>query len=209
MALQSSKYLRQIVDFLIQYIYQYNLRSPTHDFIRISRTPIPIMLIRISLQNIFSRHVSNSLRHSHDVQHAEDMVAEAYIRVAKNINRIAEIPTDKHRSYLKMIIRNICIDYYRSIHPTDTVYEIPLDLSDNSSGPEDIIVDRITVEAIAQAISELPDKYRDVLKLSYLYDHTTEEIGIALNLSTNTVHKRISRAKKLLKVILTKEGVLQ
>lgn len=145
----------------------------------------------------------------HDVQHAEDMVAEAYIRVAKNINRIAEIPTDKHRSYLKMIIRNICIDYYRSIHPTDTVYEIPLDLSDNSSGPEDIIVDRITVEAIAQAISELPDKYRDVLKLSYLYDHTTEEIGIALNLSTNTVHKRISRAKKLLKVILTKEGVLQ
>lgn len=68
----------------------------------------------------------------HDVQHAEDMVAEAYIRVAKNINRIAEIPVDKHRSYLKMIIRNICIDYYRSIHPTDTVYEIPLDLSDNS-----------------------------------------------------------------------------
>lgn len=59
----------------------------------------------------------------HDVQHAEDMVAEAYIRVAKNINRIAEIPVDKHRSYLKMIIRNICIDYYRSIHPTDTVYE--------------------------------------------------------------------------------------
>lgn len=131
------------------------------------------------------------------------------IRVAKNINRIAEIPADKHRSYLKMIIRNICIDYYRSIHPTDTVYEIPLDLSDNSSGPEDIIIDRITVEAIVQAISELPDKYRDVLKLSYLYDHTTEEIGIALNLSTNTVHKRISRAKKLLKVILTKEGVLQ
>ena len=117
----------------------------------------------------------------HDVQHAEDMVAETYIRVAKNINRIAEIPADKHRSYLKMIIRNICIDYYRSIHPTDTVYEIPLDLSDNSSGPEDIIIDRITVE----------------------------EIGIALNLSTNTVHKRISRAKKLLKVILTKEGVLQ
>lgn len=108
-----------------------------------------------------------------------------------------------------MIIRNICIDYYRSIHPTDTVYEIPLDLSDDSSGPEDIIIDRITVEAIVQAISELPDKYRDVLKLSYLYDHTTEEIGIALNLSTNTVHKRISRAKKLLKVILTKEGVLQ
>ncbi len=33
----------------------------------------------------------------HDVQHAEDMVAEAYIRVAKNINRIAEIPTDKHQ----------------------------------------------------------------------------------------------------------------
>lgn len=145
----------------------------------------------------------------HDVQHAEDMVAETYIRVAKNINRIAEIPADKHRSYLKMIIRNICIDYYRSIHLTDTIYEIPLDLSDNSSGPEDIIIDRITVEAIVQAISELPDKYRDVLKLSYLYDHTTEEIGIALNLSTNTVHKRISRAKKLLKVILTKEGVLQ
>ena len=45
------------------------------------------------------------------------------------------------------------------------------------------------------------------LKLSYLYDHTTEEIGIALNLSTNTVHKRISRAKSYFKVILTKEGV--
>ena len=86
------------------------------------------------LQNLFSSMFQIAYGILHDVQHAEDMVAEAYIRVAKNINRIAEIPVDKHRSYLKMIIRNICIDYYRSIHPTDTVYEIPLDLSDNSSG---------------------------------------------------------------------------
>lgn len=144
----------------------------------------------------------------HDVQYAEDMVAEAFIRVAKNINRIAEIPADKHRSYLKMIIRNICIDYYRHINPTDTICEMSLDLADNSPGPEGIVIDRITVEAIVQAITELPDKYRDVLTLSYLYNHTTEEIGIALNLSPNAIYQRIHRAKNLLKDALLKEGVL-
>lgn len=144
----------------------------------------------------------------HDVQHAEDMVAEAYIRVAKNINRIAEIPADKHRSYLKMIIRNICIDYYRGINPTDTTDEIPIDLSDGRAGPEEIVVDRLSIEAIVQAIGELPDTYRDVLKLNYLYNHTTTEIGIVLNISQSAVQKRISRAKKLLKANLMKEGVL-
>lgn len=143
----------------------------------------------------------------HDVQHAEDMVAEAYIRVAKNINRIAEIPVDKHRSYLKMIIRNVCIDYYRSINPTDMTDEIPVDLSDGRAGPEEIVVDRLSVEAIVQAIGKLPDTYRDVLKLALLYNHTTTEIGVALNISQNTVQKRISRAKKLLRAKLAKEGV--
>lgn len=145
----------------------------------------------------------------HDVQHAEDMVAEAYLRVAKNINRIAEIPTDKHRSYLKMIIRNICIDYCRGVNLVDLADEIPVGLPDSSAGPEEIVVDKLSVEKIVQAISELPDIYRDVLKLTFLYNHTTTEIGIALNISQNAVQKRISRAKKLLRTNLTKEGVVE
>lgn len=74
----------------------------------------------------------------HDVQHAEDMVAETYIRVAKNINRIAEIPADKHRSYLKMIIRKrecrSC--HIRSIHAAAISALKSLSSSMNTCAPE-------------------------------------------------------------------------
>lgn len=144
----------------------------------------------------------------HDSHHAEDMVSESFIRVAKNIHRISDLPPEKHRSYLKMIIRNICIDYYRHKDPADSSVEVPLDLSDTRSKPEDIVLDSLSITAISQAISQLPEKYCDVLKLCYLYDHTVEEISVVLNISPNTVYQRIYRAKKLLKDQLIKEGVL-
>lgn len=47
-----------------------------------------------------------------------------------------------------------------------------------------------------------------ILLLVYYYEHTVEEASIAMGISANAAYQRLSRAKKLLKDVLTKEGQL-
>lgn len=55
---------RQTTDSLLNYSYtEIKSRSPAYDFIRIGRAPIQAMPIRISLPNLSTRHVSDSLRY--------------------------------------------------------------------------------------------------------------------------------------------------
>ena len=52
------------------------------------------------------------------------------------------------------------------------------------------------------AIKELPQMYKDIIYLYYLEEFTTKEIAKMLNISVNTVWKRVERAKRLLKETL-------
>ena len=73
---------------------------------------------------------------------------------------------------------------------------------------ENMAIGTVAVREIADIILGMPEKYKDILLLVYYYEHTVEEASIAMGISANAAYQRLSRAKKLLKDVLTKEGQL-
>lgn len=143
----------------------------------------------------------------HDEQQAEDAVAEAYINVAKKIKKISGLSCNKQHDYLVVIIRNVAIDIYRQrkqVVPLEVIEALP-----DTVLTDDVAIGKLGYENIMQAIEQLPDKYRDVLKLRCLYHHSPDEVGKLLGISANTVNQQFARAKVKLLEILRKEGISQ
>lgn len=63
--------------------------------------------------------------------------------------------------------------------------------------------------AVLNAVSALPQKYRDAVYLHYIEGYTAEEIGALLGCGKNTVLSRLMRARKLLKEYLKEEFDLE
>ncbi|MHC4266025.1 MAG: RNA polymerase sigma factor [Planctomycetota bacterium] len=60
-------------------------------------------------------------------------------------------------------------------------------------------IDKETSEHVRRAVNVLPAKYREPIVLKYLQQLPTEKITNILNIDTNTLNVRLSRARKKLK----------
>lgn len=160
------------------------------------------------LYNTYSQGMFYDARNfTHDIHKAEDMVSEAFLRVAKNIDTISKVPSENMRKYLHILIRNICIDGRRKSNHSEEMYEQFSDVAGTHS-TENMAIGTVAIREIADIILGMPEKYKDILLLVYYYEHTVEEASIAMGISANAAYQRLSRAKKLLKDVLTKEGQL-
>lgn len=111
------------------------------------------------------------------------------------------------RPWLYQIARNKAIDLLRSrnqIRFSDLKVDeddlSPVDLvADESPLPEAVVEQKDLQRVLAEAISALPAKYREVVAMRYGSDLTFREIGDSLDLPENTVKTLFQRAKALLR----------
>jgi RNA polymerase sigma-70 factor (ECF subfamily) len=68
--------------------------------------------------------------------------------------------------------------------------------------PARAILDRLTSEAVMDAIAALPDEFREVATLYFLEDMKYEEIAEVLSVPVGTVRSRLHRGRRLLQKIL-------
>ena len=131
--------------------------------------------------------------------YAEDAGHQAFLSIAKNIEKILELEDAKTKSYLVTTTEHCAIDIYRIKKRKSTV---PLN--------EDIL--GLTFEppstgTVAEAIAKLPARYRNVIMLKYDCGYTNQEIAEILDISYEGVHSLVQRAKRRLKVLLEEEGI--
>jgi RNA polymerase sigma-70 factor (ECF subfamily) len=75
----------------------------------------------------------------------------------------------------------------------------PLGIAERGSRPDQQALDRETRRLIEQAISRLPEMYRDVFVLADVESLPNAEIGEMLGLSLPAVKSRLHRARLLLR----------
>lgn len=133
-------------------------------------------------------------------QDAEDAVHEAFITVAKNIEKFSDPLCHKTRSYLVTIIESRAIDIYRkkAAHPHAPLEETW------GMGREDSYSDG----TLAGCILRLPEKQRSVILLKYAQGLTNREIGKLLGMTQANVRKTEQRAKEKLEQYCKEEGLL-
>lgn len=145
---------------------------------------------------------------------AEDAVHQSFIKVMKNLDKINMKDETRTRGFLVIICRNTAIDIYKKrlyLNQNSNSLDFELDEDDDAPidyvEPSKIIVDKETVNRIADAIGKLPEIYRDVLLLEKLHGNTKEEIAELLGVNYETVKKRSLRARKMLVDALEKEDL--
>lgn len=63
----------------------------------------------------------------------------------------------------------------------------------------DTSTDNAQLEALADAIAELPELYRDSILIGFLSEYSSDDAASILGCTVNTLYQRIHKAKQLLK----------
>ena len=143
-------------------------------------------------------HVANNILH-HE-QDAEDMVHQAFLKVAEHIEKIGDPKCPKTRGYLVTIVENKAIDLYRRRQRRRVV-----ELSDELPGVAAVYEGENTLTI---CILKLPARYREVILLRYFQGYSVKEVAAVLGLSVAAASKLDQRAKNRLKDLYEKEGKL-
>lgn len=141
-----------------------------------------------------------------DQEAAEDIVAEAFI---KTWNRYEDFESKENTTaFLFVVTRNACLDYLKSakrriVYDQDVLEQLP--------HYTDIFLSMVNAELLSLVRSEidkLPEKQREVLRLSFLEGLSTEEICSQLNISASAVFANRSLGLQKLRKSIQSEHLL-
>jgi len=136
----------------------------------------------------------------HHVEQSEDAVSDAFLKVIKNLNRIAEVDSPQTKQFMIQIIRNTAINQYRKnakdaqrlVGMEDSILQIP----NETNEVEQFLYSTEQKEITEQLLEGLSETDREILLLRCESELSFREIAQRLSLKESTVRKRFERAKK-------------
>jgi RNA polymerase sigma factor (sigma-70 family) len=154
------------------------------------------------LVTLFDEHAPSLVRLARlfvdDRDAAEDLVQEAFLRLARNLDRIND--ADKVAPYLRSIVLNLARDHnrrglvslrhherMRTDADAEAVIASTRDVGDDLQLAED-------QRAVVDAVRALPRRQRDCVVLRYYVELSIADIATTLGLSVNSVKTHLQRA---------------
>jgi RNA polymerase sigma factor (sigma-70 family) len=119
---------------------------------------------------------------------AEDLVQEAFIRLARSAHRIQDL--DKAAAYLRSIVLNLARDHNRR-GLVSLRHQLPFD--DHQASIEDRVDLQDDQRRVLENLRDLAPRQRDCLVLRYFHELGIEEIATTLGLSPNSVKTHLKR----------------
>lgn len=147
-------------------------------------------------------HIAKMVREREQI---EDLVQESFMKAFGNLK---SYNTDyAFSTWLYRIATNHSIDYLRkrklqtlSIDDSRKTKdgELEMQLPDESSVTDREIIRKQRQNIIHNAIDELPEKYREVIRMRHMEEKSYQEIADLLDLPLGTVKAHIFRAREML-----------
>lgn len=161
-------------------------------------------------RHTFSAQYYRSLSMLKDSHLAEEATQNAYIRAYENLPRLSS--PDNFLGWMSSITYHCCMDLIRKKDNHED--SSPLDndllyiLADHieAKTPLDNVLDQEKQSIIMDAVNELNESHRNVIKLRYYSDLSIKEIAYVLNCSTGTVKSRLHYSHKELQAKLKARG---
>ena len=126
-----------------------------------------------------------------DAQEAEDAVQESYLRLWQRMDGM----TDDHaRPWLLRVVRNECIDRLRKRKPGEDTDRLL-----GGIDPEQQVASDEADAGVLKAIDELNEPYRSLIVMREVLQHSYEDIGETLELSSSQVKVYLHRARRTLR----------
>lgn len=137
-----------------------------------------------------------------DASMAEDAVQETFLKAYKNLHSFRGESSEK--TWLIRIAINVCKDIQRTAWFRNIGRMVNLD---DVQIPQ--VQEHDVKSAVVAEIMRLPKKLKEVVLLYYYEDMNQSEIAEILNVSITTVHRRLEKARALLKDMLEGGYVLE
>lgn len=132
---------------------------------------------------------------------AEDLVQEAFIRLARSAHRIRDV--SKAAPYLRSIVLNLARDNNRR-GLVSLRHHLPFD--DQRASTEDEIELREDQREVIDALRDLPHRQRGALVLRYYEELGIDDIAAAMGISRNSVKTHLKRGLAALEARLGPES---
>jgi RNA polymerase sigma-70 factor (ECF subfamily) len=139
------------------------------------------------------------LKRVSDPAAAEDLVQEVLVKAYDQQGALKD--PSKLRAWLYQVTRNAIIDYYRLQKPWEAV---PVELIHEDTREEDTCAQQEVARCLTPLLDELPELYRQALRLAEIEGVTQREVALQLGLSLSGAKSRVQRARKMLREILLK-----
>lgn len=154
-----------------------------------------------SLQRPVLDHVRRKVRSLSD---AEDIAQESWLKASDALGVSA---VGNMRAYLFRIARNLTIDHYRrnARRIEDSVPdEVVVQIADPMPTPESQVITRDELRRVDAMLRVLPERAREVYRLSRIEEMSFAEIGRKLGISRQSVQEQMVRV--LLTLQLAADG---
>jgi RNA polymerase sigma-70 factor (sigma-E family) len=139
-----------------------------------------------------------------DAHAAEDVVQDAYVRVAARHYRLR----DPHLAlaYLRQTVVNLARNSLRRrlLARRHAASSLP-----DAASAEEAAIDRFEWQSVIRGLRALPRRYREVLVLRYYLDCSVEDTAGLLGLSTGAVKAYASRALQRLRTLIEEEAPVE
>lgn len=158
---------------------------------------------RWAQQQLYEQHYGKMmgicLRYAGSRDEAVDLLHEGFIKAFGKISHYK--PGTSLGSWLRTIMVNTCIDYYRKnvrrrTEDIDTVYDLS---SDDAN-----VLSNLTEQEILAAVQELSPVYRTTFNLYVIEGYSHKEIGEALDITESTSRSNLAKARNKLKEFFLK-----
>ncbi len=132
---------------------------------------------------------------------SEDILQEAFIKIANNIDKVNDdINSNDAKGFIMTVTTNTALDFYRKNSKRRDV-ELFVDEFDEAvfyDFDEKLISKLDPENRIIAVIKSMKEMYRDILLLKFVHGLENKEIAKLFNLTEEAVRQRISRGKKML-----------
>jgi len=131
---------------------------------------------------------------------AEDIVKDTYVKLWQ---KHTDFETAQNiKAFLYISVRNACLNFLRHIQVKESSRKELMYLEENK-GEELVLNQMIRAELMQEIYTEiekLPEKRRQVFKLSYLDGLKNDEIAVQMNISIHTVKEHKGKALQFLRM---------
>src|SRR5919205_920191 len=149
-------------------------------------------------------------------EEAEDLVQDTYARAFRSWQQYQ--PGTNLRAWLLRILTNLNIDRGRRVQRTPE--QTPLEEGDyylynrlestigDENPDEERVLERLSQNAVVEALAEVPHDFRDVLVLVDIGEFSYAEAAQILDIPVGTVMSRLHRGRRILKHQLAEKAVV-
>lgn len=146
------------------------------------------------------------LRYTSDRDTAQELLQDAFIKVFEKLKKYEN--TGSFEGWVKRIVVNTCIDFYRKtkrdplLYSEETVFK---DTGESFDNFDDEDLQELNTSVIMKEIANLSPAYRTVFNLFVIENYSHKEIAAFLGVTEGTSKSNLAKAKmNLQKALMNK-----